>query len=134
MGRRFRDIGKYLIHRCWIIRGASGEEGVGRDEWGRPLEGATPATVEAQCRIEHKVRTFREVGGTEVVASIRLFFARPSHPTLGVEIGPQDSFLLDSPDDVDPSTQKRYRIASRERYDGWSWTDDLAAHWEVWVV
>jgi len=134
MERRFRDITKYLIHRCWIIRGASGDEGVDHGDWGRPLVDASPVSVPAVCRIEHKAKTFRETSGTEVVANIRIFFARPSHATMGVEIGPQDKFVFDDPDDFDPSEMKYYRIVSRDRFDGWSWEEDPAAHWEIWVV
>ena len=28
-----RDISKYLIHTCWIIRGAHGDEGTEHDQW-----------------------------------------------------------------------------------------------------
>ena len=129
-----RDISKYLIHTCWILRGAHGDEGTGNDQWGHPLPAATPVTVEAACRIEHKVKWMGRSEGQDIIAEMRIFFASPAHPSgLGVEIGPQDKILLDSPDDFDAVDSKTYSILRRERYDGWSWTEDLAAHWEVWV-
>lgn len=132
---RFRDISKYLLHRCWLIRGPTGVEGTGRGAWGRPLTAATPTIVEASCRVEHKARIFRQSDGSEVLADMRIYFASPEHPSgLGVEVGPEDMVLLDDPDDIDANEQKQYRIARRERYDGWGWATDLAAHWEVWVV
>ena len=130
-----RDIAKYLIHRVWILRGAHGDEGTDHDQWGHPEAATTPSTVEAACRIEHKVRWFGRQSGENIIANMRLFFATPSHPSgIGVEIGPQDRFLIDPPDDVDADDQKTYVIVARERHDGWSWTEDLGAHWEVWIA
>ena len=131
----FGDITPFLIHNCWILRGPTGDVGTGRDLWHHPIDGsATPDITPAVCRIEHKTRWMGRTAGVDIVASMRIFFARPAHPTLGVEIGPEDRILLASPDDVDASEQKQYSIVSRDRFDGWSWANDPRAHWEVWVA
>ena len=130
----YGDIAPFLIHTCWIIRGPTGDAGVGRDQWHHVLEDTTPSIVQASCRVEHKVRWMGRTAGVDVVASMRIFFARPAHPTLGVEIGPEDTILLFNPDDVDASEQKQYSIVSRDRFDGWSWQDDVRAHWEIWAA
>jgi len=131
----YGDITPFLIHTCWIIRGATGDQGTGRDQWHHPLDGsATPMVVQAVCRIEHKVRWMGRAAGVDIVANMRLFFARPACPVIGIEIGPEDAIFLANPDDVDASEQKQYSIVSRDRFDGWSWQDDPRAHWEVWVA
>ena len=129
----FRDIGPFLIHRCWIERGSHGEAGLDHDEWGEPIPETTPSIIEAKCRIEHRMRWVGRVAGQDIVGNTRVFFASPHHPD-GVEIGPEDRIIFDDPDDVDATDVKRYVILRRERYDGWSWEEDLGAHWEVFLA
>jgi hypothetical protein len=112
----------YLIHTVQIIRGPTGEAGTGTgtDQWGTPLSpGATPGTIQSPARFEWDTRRMFDTSGQEVVAAGMVFLPNT------VEIGPEDQIVFEG---------RAYKVIKRERCEGWGWTTDPRAHWEIWVA
>ena len=121
-------IQRYLIHTVTILRGPTGTEGVGRDQWGEPLAAATPASLEVPARVEWETKRITDSSGQEVIATGLVFLA-PSYVEGGtrvsLEIGPEDRLAFEG---------REYRLVTRERHEGWGWLTDARAHWELWIV
>ena len=121
---------RYCIHTIILLRGPSGTEGTGLDQYGEILDTATPVSLSLSARVEWTNDRIIDDTGEEVLCAARIFIP-PTYLDLdtGLEtdltIGPQDRIIVQhQPDRV-------LAVARRDFEEGW--TNDRGRHWEVWV-
>ena len=125
-----RAVLRYCIHTIILLRGPSGVDGTGLDQYGEILDEATPVSLSLSARVEWTNDRIIDDTGEEVVCAARIFIP-PTYldPDTGVDtdlaIGPQDRIIVEhQPDRV-------LAVAKRDWEEGWA--DDPGRHWEVWV-
>jgi len=123
-----RNVDRYCIHTIVLLRGPSGDDGLGLSKYGKPLAEATPTSLTLDARVEfdnHRVINSR---GEEIICSAKVFIP-PTYtdPATGGEvelaIGGQDRIVFEG---------RTYAVADRRRQEGW--TSDRGRHWEVDIV
>jgi hypothetical protein len=123
-----RDVSRYFIHVCQVVRGGAGAYGTGTDVYGEPLvTGGTPVALTLNCRVEWDRRRMPTGGGEEVICSGVIYLPATYVDIAGVtqtlDIGPQDRIIFEG---------REHAVALRVRAEGW--TLDSGRHWEVWFV
>ncbi len=123
-----RDPRRYFCHQIVLLRGPTGDEGVGTDAYGEPLSAGTPVGLTLNARVEWDNRRVVTQGGEEVVCAGVVYLASKYTDPAGVEqeldIGPQDRIVFEG---------REHPVATRNRAEGWGWQSDRASHWEVWI-
>jgi len=118
---------RYCIHTIILLRGPSGDEGLGSDKYGDIVEEATPITLQLAARVEFDNARVINDRGEEVVCAARIFIP-PTYTDLDtgveteLEINGQDRIIFEG---------RTYAIAQRNRQEGW--TDDRGRHWDIYV-
>ena len=125
-----RLVESYCIHTIILLRGPSGDEGVGLDDYGEPIESATPVTLSLKARVEWTNDRVIDDTGEEVICAARIFIP-PTYPDpdTGVDteltIGPQDRIIVEHQPD------RTLAMARRDFEEGWA--DDRGRHWDIYV-
>ena len=83
----FRLVERYCFHTILLLRGPSGNDGVGLDQYGEPVEAATPSSLALRVRVEFDNDRIIDDTGEEVVCAARIFIP-PTYidPDTGAEI------------------------------------------------
>ena len=123
----FRLVERYCIHVIQLLRGPSGDEGTGLDQYNEPLQEVTPTTLQLNARVEFDNDRIINDKGEEVVCAARIFIP-PTYPDpdtdadVELDIGPQDRIIFEG---------RTFAIGRRDRQEGW--THDRGRHWDIWV-
>lgn len=123
----FRRVRRYCIHVIQLLRGPSGDEGIGLDKYGEPLSEVTPSSLLLNARVEFDNSRIIDDRGEEVVCAARIFipptYTDPdTKAEVELDIGPQDRVIFEG---------KTYAMARRNRQEGW--VNDPGWHWDIYV-
>ena len=122
-----RLVSRYCIHVIQILRGPIGDEGVGTDQYGEPLDAATPTMLTLYARVEFDNARVINNRGEEIPCAAYVFIPHwYVDPATGEQteltIGGQDRIVFEG---------RTYAIARSDRQEEWS--NGVGRHWGVWI-